>query len=439
MMYIASVFSQLERETIAERIRDNMHELAKTGRWLGGTTPTGYASESVKRVTVDGKTRRACHLKLIPDEAETVKMIYDLFVETGSLTMTEAELMRRRVVSKNGRDYTRFSIKAILQNPVYMIADQDAYGYFVNKEAELFSDSKAFDGAHGMLAYHRTDQEKGRATVYLPVNEWIVSVGQHPGLVPGKVWVSVQQALERNRSKAFRRPRSNEALLTGLLYCSCGSRMYPKLGKRRTADGKPVYAYVCKRKERSRRSVCDVRNAGGNAMDRAVLEQIKLLEEDQEAFLHQLERSRKCYAGSRTRDASQLALLRREKAEIEKKLDALVDVLADLGDSATRGRVAKRMEQLNGECQSMEARIQELEEQAARQVLSDSEFDVHCQRLSVFQAGVDEMTVEQKRAAVRTIVRKVIWDGVNAQVVLFGVSGENGESGTETRWGEDSK
>ena len=40
MMYIASVFSQLERETIAERIRDNMHELAKTGRWLGGTTPT---------------------------------------------------------------------------------------------------------------------------------------------------------------------------------------------------------------------------------------------------------------------------------------------------------------------------------------------------------------------------------------------------------------
>ena len=47
MMYIASVFSQLERETIAERIRDNMHELSKTGRWLGGTTPTGYASESL--------------------------------------------------------------------------------------------------------------------------------------------------------------------------------------------------------------------------------------------------------------------------------------------------------------------------------------------------------------------------------------------------------
>ena len=78
MMYIASVFSQLERETIAERIRDNMHELAKTGRWLGGITPTGYVSESVKSVTVDGKTKKACKLKLVEEEAQIVRLVYDL-------------------------------------------------------------------------------------------------------------------------------------------------------------------------------------------------------------------------------------------------------------------------------------------------------------------------------------------------------------------------
>ena len=52
MMYIASVFAQLEREVIAERIRDNMIELAKTGRWLGGTTPTGYNSKRTELVDV---------------------------------------------------------------------------------------------------------------------------------------------------------------------------------------------------------------------------------------------------------------------------------------------------------------------------------------------------------------------------------------------------
>ncbi len=58
MMYIASVFSQLERETIAERIRDNMHELSKSGRWLGGNTPTGYQSERVTSITIDGKQKK---------------------------------------------------------------------------------------------------------------------------------------------------------------------------------------------------------------------------------------------------------------------------------------------------------------------------------------------------------------------------------------------
>ena len=45
MLMISIVFAQLERDTIAERIRDNMYELAKTGRWLGGNVPLGFMSE----------------------------------------------------------------------------------------------------------------------------------------------------------------------------------------------------------------------------------------------------------------------------------------------------------------------------------------------------------------------------------------------------------
>ena len=257
MMYIASVFSQLERETIAERIRDNMRELAKTGRWLGGVTPTGYASESVQTVTVDGKKKKACQLKVIPEETEAVKLIYNLFSETNSLTKTETELMQRHIVSKNGKYHTRFSIKSILQNPVYALADEDIYQYFSAHGTDVFADKAEFDGVRGIMAYNRTDQEKGQATVYKPVSEWIVAVGRHPGLIPGKTWVRVQEALEQNKSKAYRRPRSNEALLTGFLFCKCGNRMYPKLTKRLTPEGKPVYTYVCKLKERSQKALCN--------------------------------------------------------------------------------------------------------------------------------------------------------------------------------------
>ena len=124
---------------LMDGIRDNMHELAKTGRWLGGTTPTGYASESVKSITVDSKTKKACKLKLLPDEAEIIYKIFDLYEQYDSLTMTETELLRQGIKTKTGRSFTRFSIKSILQNPVYLIADKDAYQYFVDNEAELFA------------------------------------------------------------------------------------------------------------------------------------------------------------------------------------------------------------------------------------------------------------------------------------------------------------
>lgn len=424
MMYIASVFSQLERETIAERIRDNMHELAKTGRWLGGTTPIGFESKGEEKVTVDGKKKKTFKLKLVPQEAEIVRLIYDLFIETNSLTMTEAELMKRRIVTRNGNYFTRFSIKAILQNPVYMIADQEAYDYLTEKEADLFSDRAEFDGKHGIMAYNRTDQEKGKTTQYNPVNEWIVAVGKHPGLIPGKTWVRVQEALEQNKSKAFRRPKSNEALLTGLLYCRCGKRMYPKLSKRRTADGDVIFTYVCKLKERSQRSLCNNRNANGNTMDLAVVEQVKRLNDHNAEFVDQMEKSRKFYTGNRVQYEEQLAALQKDKAEVEKKIEGLVDSLVELGDSIAKVRVAKRIEALTAESDALEMRIQELTALTSQHAMSDIEFDVLRQLLSVFQENIDDMPLEQKRAAIRTVVRKVIWDGVNAHIVLFGADEE---------------
>ncbi len=309
--------------------------------------------------------------------------------------------------------------KAILQNPVYMIADENAYHFFIQNNTDLFSEKAAFDNKHGIMAYNRTNQEKGRATKYLPASEWTVSVGKHPGLIPGKVWVEVQESLERNKSKSFRqekgratkylpasewtvsvgkhpglipgkvwvevqeslernksksfrKPRSNEALLTGLLFCSCGERMYPKMSKRKTADGKVIYTYVCKMKERSQKSACSSKNANGNTLDLSVTEQIKMLAEDKDTsacssknangntldlsvteqikmlaedkdtFIAQLKQSRRFYTDNRMDYEQRFDHMRKEKADIEKKIHSLVDSLADIGDSSAKGHVTKR-------------------------------------------------------------------------------------------------
>lgn len=477
MMFIISVFSQLERETIAERIRDNMYELAKTGRWLGGNTPTGFKSGSVSKITIDGKERKSYKLIPIPEEIEIPKMIFDLYMETDSLTAVEAELLRQRVKTKRGKDFTRFAIKGILQNPVYMVADEDAYHYFKDREAEIYFPKEAFDGSCGITAYNRTNQEKGRTTQLLPVSEWIVAIGKHAGVVPSKQWIKVQESLDRNKSKAYRKPRNNEALLTGLVYCSCGERMYPKLSQRTTASGEVIYTYVCKMKERSKRERCNRRNANGNILDAAIIEQIKSLTDHDSSFISQLAKSREFYTGKREQYERQLEDLRAEYAQNEETINGLVDSLGMVGESVAKPRVLKRIEERSEENRGVENRIRELEGLVNANALSDTEFDLLRQMLSMFRSSIDGMSVEEKRAAIRTVVRKVIWDGVNAHVVLFGVSedeiefpdmddrldhiedeggkedtleafadvnyddfeDENADADSKSRWGEDSK
>ena len=89
MMFMISVFAQLERDTIAERIRDNMLELAKTGRWLGGMTPTGFKSEQIENITVDGKKRKLFKLSPIDEEVRIVKILFDKMRELKSQTKLE--------------------------------------------------------------------------------------------------------------------------------------------------------------------------------------------------------------------------------------------------------------------------------------------------------------------------------------------------------------
>ena len=374
----------------------------------------------------------------------------------------ETELLRQGVKTKTGRSFTRFSIKSILQNPVYLIADKDAYQYFVDNEAELFSPESDFDGVRGVLAYNRSDQEKGRATVYNPISEWIVSVGEHPGIISSNRWIRVQESLERNRSKSYHASRGNEALLTGLLWCSCGSRMYPKVTGRKTADGRGVFPYMCKLKERSRRELCSVSNANGNLLDAAICEQVKHLADHSSDFMKQLEKARSAHAGNRSECETKLSALRKAQAETQRKITALIDSLADFGDSTAAVHLKKRIEELNAQDATLSSRIRELESLTDNGVLGGIEFDVMRQLLTVFHNNIDDMTVTQKRAAIRTVVRKVVWDGKVAHVVLFGSledeidwttfpvdpeeddnapegGGDGSDSPSGVRWGEDSK
>lgn len=421
MMYISSVFSQLERETIAERIRDNMRELSKTGRWLGGVTPTGYASESISHVTIDGKTRKACKLKLIQEEAGVVKLIFEKFLESNSLTKTETYLLQNGYVTKNGKQFTRFAIKGILTNPVYLVADEAAYQYLTENRVDLFSEESDFDGVHGIMAYNRTLQQPGRANQVKPMEEWIVSVGRHPGIIEGTAWVKAQRLLAQNKSKSYRKVRSNVALLSGLLICgNCRGFMRPKGSGRLNAKGEPIYTYLCSMKERSRRHVCKAQNCNGNLMDAGIVAQLKTLSEDGSDFLQQLEQSKRVLAGNRQSYDEEISKMEADIAANDEAIRGLVSALGKASGTSAESYILRQIDELHDKDEGFQRRLDQLKELTADHVLADIELDLLAQMLASFKDTVDGMTVEQKRAAIRTFLKQVIWDGSRAHLVLFG-------------------
>ena len=63
-------FAQFEREVTGERIRDKIAASKKKGLWMGGVVPLGYRLEE-RKLYVD------------QDEAATVRLIFDLYLELG--------------------------------------------------------------------------------------------------------------------------------------------------------------------------------------------------------------------------------------------------------------------------------------------------------------------------------------------------------------------
>ena len=430
MMYIASVFSQLERETIAERIRDNMHELAKTGRWLGGNTPTGYTSESVTKVTVDGKTKSAYKLTQVPEEIQLVELIFDKFLETGSLTKTDQYLLEGGYRTKQDHEFTRFAIKGILTNPVYMKADQEAWQYLTEGGVEdLCATQEAFDGTHGIMAYNRTLQRPGKASQINPMSEWIVALGAHEGVIEGKRWVQVQTMLNLNKDKAYRRARVNEALLSGILFCAdCGSRMRPKLGKQENDQGERQFSYVCTTKERSQGHLCKAKNIDGNKLDEMIIQKVSEMARQTDLFGTEMTGSRQELGTTKAdyqREIRQMEDRQRQtQADIQKLMESLPRYLG----TDMEVYISRQMGVLHEQAEETEKRLRELNILAGESALKEYQFDVLQDMIHRIGSQLDAMSPEQRRMAVRLILRKVVWDGENVHLYfLHDTESENTE------------
>lgn len=421
MMMMTSVFAELERNTIAERIRDNMLELAKTGRWLGGNTPLGYKSTPVERLDSEGKKRKLFKLDIIDEECETVKLIFQKYLLLKSQTKLETYLINNDMKTKKGIHFSRFALKSILQNPVYAVADKEMYQYFASNKVEVFNDEEDFNGTGGIMAYNKTEQKSNKTTKKRELSEWIVAIGKHKGLIDGKDWVEVQNILEGNKNKRYRMPGKNNALLSGIIHCSqCGSFMRPKLRTSFYKNNEIRFVYMCELKEKSRKGKCQCKDAPGNEIDEQVIQAIKDVVKTSSTFYQKLKKAINENFNKIEDENKEMNILRNQYHKNEQEISNLIDRMKYV-DVCIVSELSSEIVKLKEKNVEIEKNIAKLKESSVTSTFDSKEqAKIVLSTIDNFVPNFEHLDILQKRTLIKMLISSVETNGEDLIINFVG-------------------
>ena len=167
-----------------------------------------------------------------------------------------------------------------------------------------------------------------------------------------------------------------------------------------------------------------MKNANGNTFDAKVIETIKSFSKQSADMAKQITQTKKRISGNCEGYEAELAKLRLQIEENEKDIKSLVVSLGRSEGSNAEKYIIEQIDELHEKGEALRKRLSELEAIIQQHDLADIEFDIIRQMLSNMGDNIDNYTVEQKRAAIRTFIRKIVWDGENAHLYLFHNDGE---------------
>jgi site-specific DNA recombinase len=180
-------FAQFEREVIGERVRDKIAASKAKGIWVGGSIPLGYASVNKKLV-------------VIPKEADTVRLIFQRYLELGSIGRLVEDLDRQGIRTRqrtlgSGKisGNIRFGVGALthlLRNRFYV--------------GEIFYRGKTYQG-------------------------------EQAAILERPLFEAVQAKLSSHASARQLKLKGSESILAGRIYDDRGNRMTPSHTNKRGA------------------------------------------------------------------------------------------------------------------------------------------------------------------------------------------------------------
>jgi len=185
----------------------------KQGNFIGSIPPYGYE----KTIVMEGKKK--CHtLKILEEEAEIVRMVFDMYVNQNMGRVNIAKYLNDlHIKAKKGGMWAQDTIKDMLENEHYI----GKVRWNWRKTVKVVED--------GEIRAKRPKTEIG---------EYLVYDGKHEAIVSEEIFMAARDKQGRNhRAKPNTRVRNP---LAGLMFCQCGRAMSLRTYKKDGVERSPA-------------------------------------------------------------------------------------------------------------------------------------------------------------------------------------------------------
>ncbi len=342
-------FAQFEREMIADRTRDKMHQRAQKGLWHGGVSPYGYRLKDK-------------YLVKHSQEAACVHFMFEWFAETPSLAKLREELHRRGWYTRAGNPWGKTALDCILRNPLH----------------------------YGMVHY--------KEQLYK---------GQHEPIIDEALFQKAQ-SLRRDYSHVSSRI-DRVFLLRGLLKCSdCGSFMTPHYTQKRHKDGS-VYRipyYRCTKTMHYNNRVCRIKHLNADQVERLIIQDLHDLSQN-EAYLgmsiEELNRDLQRRIEPLAKDAERI---KKRLGEVEAEIGRFVKALGQ--GKLSVNRLEKEIEAREKDRKALQVLYDDLQQKIREDVVREYNAELVKRTLQSFQETFQGLSPKEQAEALQCVLKDVI-------------------------------
>lgn len=363
--------SRREYKTIKRRLNRGRLRSVQDGKYVGNVPPFGY-----ERIRLEGDT--GFTLKPVPEEAATVKLAFDLYVNGDGETSTRYGMQRiadylnsRGMFARGGKTWTTSSLRGMLSNPVYC----------------------------GYVRWNRRKHVKkivdGKIVVSRPINhDYDLCKGLHEPIISVELYNRAEQIRLENPCIPVGTQHSQRNPLAGLVFCSvCGSPMQRK-------------AYYQAGKEAS--FICPKHGCPtiSDYLDKVEKEILRSLEEICNGYKYQFP-TEKINNNALESKRAVLEAKQKEMDDISSRRDKLFDFLER--GIYTESVFAERMEKLESDMKEAAASLDTVKidyEVLAKKLKEREEFVPKCEALL---ENYYSLSTTERNASLKDLIDKIIY------------------------------